>query len=30
MEVKFVEWEWQEEITIMTIEHVGLGYPSIN
>ena len=25
MEVKFEEWQWEEELTVFTLEHVGLG-----
>ena len=24
-ETKFEEWQWEEEVTIFTLEHVGLG-----
>ena len=25
LEVRFKEWEWEEELTVFTLEHVGLG-----
>ena len=25
LEVKFDEWQWEEEVTIFKLEHVGLG-----
>ena len=25
LEVGFKEWEWEEELTVFTLEHVGLG-----
>ena len=25
LETKFDEWQWEEEVTIFTLEHVGLG-----
>ena len=25
MEVDFEEWQWEEELTVFTLEHVGLG-----
>ena len=24
-EVEFDEWQWEEELTVFTLEHVGLG-----
>ena len=27
-EVKFNEWEWEEETEVITLEHVGLGKTS--
>ena len=24
-EVKFEEWQWEEELTVLTLEEVGLG-----
>ena len=24
-EVKFDEWQWEEEVTVFTLEHVGFG-----
>ena len=28
LEVKFDEWEWEEETEIFTLEHVGFGKTS--
>ena len=25
LEVRFDEWQWEEELTVFTLEHVGLG-----
>ena len=25
LEVDFDEWQWEEEVTVLTLEHVGLG-----
>ena len=25
LEARFDEWQWEEELTVFTLEHVGLG-----
>ena len=25
LEVKFDEWQWEEDLTVFALEHVGLG-----
>ena len=25
LEKKFDEWQWEEELTVFTLEHIGLG-----